>query len=183
MDIQITLETEDWKKFQSYMERELPKNLKSWMNSFWVNMLIWVVVAFIFVSIYDHFTTFHWPTAISVGVFVVVIAALYILNVYKIRKAFEPSEEGTFCGEHHFRFTDQGIESEGRGYSGRHSWEIVKKVERVRGMILIYIDTAYAFVFPESKLSDPERFYKYILERYPHITNKAIGAPQDGVSS
>jgi len=183
MDIQITLEKEDWKRYQSYIERELPKHLKTWMNSFWVNMLVWMIIAFIFMSIYRQFTSFHWPTAISVGIFFILIAALFFLNLFKIRKAFEPSEKGSFCGEHFFKFTDQGIESKGSGYKGSHSWAIVKKVERVQGMILIYIDTAYAFVFPESKLIDPDGLFKYISERYSNVTNQASGTPKSGAPS
>lgn len=67
MDIQIKLEKEDWKKYQNYIERELPKQLKSWTDSFWVNLIFWMVTSFIFMVIYRQFTTFHWPTAILVG--------------------------------------------------------------------------------------------------------------------
>lgn len=183
MEIQITLEKEDWKKYQSYIEREFPKRFKTWMDSFWLNLLIWMVIAFVFMSIYTKVTTFHWPTAISVGVFFVLIAALFIFNMLRIRKAFEPSEKGTFCGKHDFRFTDHGIESEGDGYRGCHSWEIIKKVERAQDMILIYIDTVYAFVFPEAKLTDPEMLFSYISERYSNVTNQAGGTPQSGATS
>lgn len=90
--------------------------------------------------------------------------------MFKVRKSFEPSDTGSFCGVHRFRFTEQGIESEGNGFVTNHSWQIVKKVERTQGMILIYFDTAIAYAFPESKLSDPDGVYKYILERFTNPT-------------
>lgn len=33
-------------------------------------------------------------------------------------------------------------------------------------MILIFLDTAYAYVFTESKLEHPEKFYSQINEQY-----------------
>ncbi|CAA0106655.1 Uncharacterised protein [Halioglobus japonicus] len=180
MEIQITLQQEDWKLYQSYIEKELPKHLKTWMDSFWVNMLIWMVIAFVFMSIFNQHSEFHWSTAISVGVFFIIISALFFFNMFKIRRAFEPSEDGTFCGDHLFIFDDYGIKSQGNGYKGTHSWGIVKKIERAQGMVMIYLDTASAFVFPESKLKDPDGFYNYISERYSNVTNQASGTPQGG---
>ena len=171
MEIQIKLEKEDWKKYQSYLEKELPKHSKSWMNSFWVQMLIWMILAFIFMVIFQNFSAFHWPTAASVAIFFILFAALWVFNIIKIRKAFEPSETGLLCGIHTFKFTEHGIDSEGKGYTGYHGWEIVKKVERAKGMIIVYVDTAYAYVFPESKLDNPDNFYAYILDQYSKFTN------------
>jgi hypothetical protein len=85
-----------------------------------------MVVAIVFMSIFQSFSHFHLPTAISVAVFFILIFALFIFNMFKIRKAFEPLENGVFCGKHKFTFTDKGIASEGDGYEGNHSWEIVK---------------------------------------------------------
>ncbi|WP_299948240.1 YcxB family protein [uncultured Microbulbifer sp.] len=183
MEIQITLQKEDWKQYQSYIEKELPKHLKTWMDSPWINMLIWMVIAFVFLSIFNRHSTFHWFTAISVSVFFILISTLFIFNMFKIRRAFEPSDQGTFCGSHKFTFDDSGINSEGRGYKGTQSWEIVKKIERAQGMIMIYLDTTYAYVFPESKLEDPDGFYKYISERYSNVTSKASGTSQSGAPS
>ncbi len=169
MKIKITLQKEDWKLYQSYIEKELPKHLKTWMDRFWLNMLIWMIIACLFLSIFNLHSSFHWPTAISVGAFFIIISAWFLFNMFKIRKAFEPSELGTFCGNHTFIFNEHGINSEGEGYKSNHSWGIVKKIERAQGMVLIYLDTAYAYVFPESKLSDPDGFYSYISEQHSNV--------------
>ena len=183
MEIQITLDKQDWKSYQGHIERELPKRMKTWMDSAWVNMIIWMVIAFLFLSLFNRHSNFHWPTAISVGVFFITISALFFFNMFKIRKAFEPSEAGTFCGDHLFIFNEQGIISEGKGYKGNHSWSIVKKIDRAEGMILIYLDTAYAYVFPESKLKAPDDFYGLIYEQYSNVTNQASGTPKSGAPS
>jgi len=169
MEIQINLQKEDWKLYQSYIEKELPKQQKTWVDSFWVNVFVWMVMGIIFMTIFQNLSHFHWPTATLVAIFFVLISALFFFNMFKIRKAFEPLENGTFCGSHKFTFTPEGIASEGKGYEGHHSWEIVKKIERAPGMILIYLDKAYAYVFLESKLDNPDEFYNYISEQYSNV--------------
>lgn len=166
MEIKINLQKEDWRRYQSYIGKALPNNRKTWMDSFWVNMFVWMVVGIVFMTIFRKFSHFHWPTAVSVAIFFVIISALYFFNCVKIRKAFEPLESGTFCGDHKFTFSSKGIASEGEGYEGCHSWRIVKNIERASGMILIYLDTAQAYVFPESKLDNPDEFYNYISGQY-----------------
>lgn len=174
MEIQIKLEKEDWKKFQSHIERELPKRCKTWLDGLWGSLVTWVVIALAFFFIFRQVDTFDWPTAATVGIFFILLTAFFFINVFRIRKAFEPAENGAFCGNHHFRFTDTGIESEGEGYKGFHSWETVKSVERTQGLILIYIDTVYAFIFPESKLSDPDGLFHYISVRFSSVTNSVV---------
>ena len=46
---------------------------------------------------------------------------------------------GHAVGEHRFVFDEQGIKSSGPGYEGVHKWDIVKRIERVNGMILIFV--------------------------------------------
>lgn len=177
MEIQIDLQKEDWKLYQAYLEKELPKHHKTWMDSFWVNLFGWMVIAIVFMTVFQQNSNFHWPTAISVAVFFVLISAIFFFNMLKIRKAFEPLESGVFCGSHKFTFSSEGIASEGNGYNGCHSWEIVKKIERSSGMILIYLDKVYAYVFPETKLDNPDEFYQFISEQYSNVTSQSSRPP------
>ncbi|MEP6161956.1 MAG: YcxB family protein [Halieaceae bacterium] len=177
MEIQITLDKEDWKSFQGYAEKTLPKNLKSWMSSPWVNMLIWMLITIFFLSVFNQYSSFHWPTVTAMGAFFILLSALFFFNMFKLKKAFEPSDSGTFCGSHIFRFSEQGISSEGDGYRANHAWSIVKKIEREQGMILIFLDTAFAYVFPEPKLEDPDSFYAFVSEQYSNATSQANGTP------
>jgi len=172
MEVQITLQREDWSTYQSYITKALPRKYRTWMDSFWANTAILTIFAIVFMLIFRRHNNFHWPTAISTGIFFSLLVALFFFNLYKIRKAFVPQENGIFCGTHKFTFSDEGIASEGKGYVGHHSWEIVHRIEREQGMILIYLDTAYAYVFPESKLADPDGFYRYVSERYSISNNK-----------
>jgi len=55
------------------------------------------------------------------------------------------------------------------GYEASHRWSVVKRIERANGMILIYLDTACAYVLPENKLEDPSRLFNYLNEEYKKI--------------
>ena len=166
MEILINLEKDDWKIFQSHIEKELRKSVKSWTDSFVFNVVLWAVLTSIFLSVFNMMYQFHWPTAFSVATFFVVFIISLIMDSIKLKKAFMPSEKGVFVGQHHFIFDNEGIKSKGKGYEGFHDWTIVKKIERSKGMILIYLDTTYAYVFPEKKLDNPDNFFNYINEQF-----------------
>lgn len=101
--------------------------------------------------------------------FVVMIAVCllkYFMLQKELRRKCEPSDEGIFVGEHKFIFDEEGIQSQGKGYKSSLAWSVVRKIERGRGMILVYQDTENAYVFPESKLDNPNEFYNFITEQY-----------------
>lgn len=165
MEIEITLEKEDWRRFQAHVEKQLWKQQKNWTDLFWVNLVFWALMAAILMMFFHKFSEFHWPSGLFVFVIFALIAALYSYKANKLRKAYEPMETGVFCGKHKFVFTDEEIISEGEGYQGRHAWKIVKRVERGNGIILIFLDTMHAYVFPEGKLDNPDEFYEYVSWR------------------
>ncbi|MBT2786736.1 MULTISPECIES: hypothetical protein [unclassified Halomonas] len=177
MEILIDLQKKDWKNYQAYIEKELPKQQKTWMDRFGINLVLWMIIVIFFMVISQGFIDFHWPTAILIATLFVLISVLFFFNVFRIRKAFEPLESGTFCGTHKFTFSDKGVASEGSGYKSHHSWKVVKRVEWAPGMILIYLDKAYAYVFPESKLDNPEVFYSYISQLYSNVTSQSSLPP------
>ncbi len=170
MEIKLNLRKEDWMLFQAHVEKELPKQIKTWMDSFWASLVIWIVVVTISMTLFQYSGEAHWPTAIGTAIFFILIFVSVFANMFKMRKAFEPLEDGVFCGDHTFTFSGEGIASEGRGYKGHHSWEIVKQIERTPEMILIYLDKAYAYVFPVSRLDSPDEFFKYISEQWSNVT-------------
>jgi len=169
MDISIKLEVKDWYQFQSYLEKAIPKTAKSWTNSFWFNLVLWAVLAFFFMTIFQNTGEVHWPSAGVASAFFIFMFILFIFNLNKFKRACAPSENGVFVGEHRFVFDEEGIKSKGQGYEASHSWSLVQRIERTNGMILIFLDTAYAYVFPETKLKNPEEFYNYINEQYEKI--------------
>lgn len=153
---------EDWHIFHSYLEKDLCKNNKMWYEGFWFNMGLWFIVAFVFFTFSLVASEFSWPTAGLVAFFFVFIFSQLVLNGIKLKKLCSPSEEGTFIGQHRFKFDEEGIHSEGDGYHAFHNWSVVKRVVKTDKAIYLFLDNALAYIFPLPQLEDYENFYEYI---------------------
>ncbi|WP_105189107.1 hypothetical protein [Pseudoalteromonas sp. T1lg48] len=94
MDITITLEQQDWWRFQRYVERELPKQYRTWFDGFWGSMLTWMVMGVALLWAFNQVSEFHWPSALIALLVFVFIWLLAILNMRKLRRALEPSATG-----------------------------------------------------------------------------------------
>lgn len=164
MEVVIKYEKEDWRKFQQFLGKEIPKRIKTPLDNFFVNLVVWMVIGIVSMFIFRNIGEFHGPTAAYVMAFAVVIFILFIMRLNKYKNAFAPSEGGCFIGTHTFTINESGIETKGHGYSGSYSWSTVIDVVRSNGLIMLFLDTANAFIFPESKIEDPEALYKYIKE-------------------
>ncbi len=164
MEIEITLSKEDWKIFQSYLTKELRRSKSINASSFIVLLLVWGFIGAAFMTVFQNISQFHWPTAIGVAAIFAVIFGLFVFELNKLRQLYAPSDSGPFVGTHKFKINEEGIHSEGNGYEGFHSWSIVKRITRSHGAILVFIDTAYGYVFPELQLKNPEEFMEYIVE-------------------
>ena len=158
MEIHLTLTSEEWYKFQKFIQRKNQKDLNGVIGGFWANLALFFVLTFIFVVLFNFIDRFHYPTAIFFFVIFSTIIGLFFWNIYRLQRSFVPSENGIFVGEHNFTFDEKGIRSEGKGYRSFHEWRVVKTIMRENGMIMIFLDTANAFIFPETQLSDPDVF-------------------------
>ena len=175
MEISLNTDVGDWQKFQSYIEKELPQTTKSWTCNFFTSMILWAVTTLLMLSFFYNVSSIHWPTALTISLLFILIFALMKFNNIKLKNAFKPSDNGVFVGQHNIAFSDEGIESKGDGYICKREWRIVQKIERTHEMILIYIDTAYAYVLPVNKLDNPDTVFEFICEKYNKSLNQ-IGA-------
>ena len=176
MEIVINLDKEDWRKYIALLQKKLNKTISPWRGKFWLRASFWlelifgIVIGFGFMLAIFNSIDIHWPTAKLAIAFFVVMGGVFLLRYRMLQKelvkACEPSEEGVYVGEHKVLFDDKGIQWQGKGYRRSLTWPVVKKVERDQGMILVYEDTIEALVFPESKLSNPDEFYKFIMGKY-----------------
>ena len=165
MQIEIDLDKADWARYQTYVEKTLPAEAKPAVNKRWHTILIWVLTIMFLLAL-NFFEHFDWPTAMFVAAAFVALFGVLLIQLASTRKAFEPAADGVFCGHHRFSFTSEGIASSGRGYRGLHSWNLVKKVVRAEGMILIFLDTIFAYVLPESKLENPVALFEYVTQQH-----------------
>ena len=174
MEITITLDKEDWRKFAGYLWCAIPRESRSCSKGFWFGLYYWMIASFATMLMYKLVNGFHWPTAGVASVLFVFVLLFFFLNYKRNKKLFEPSAEGAFVGKHKFIFDGKGIQLEGKGYESKYAWSAIRKVERAQSMILIYIDTAMVFVFPEAKLDRPDEFYNFITEQYSKSTGGRI---------
>ena len=164
MEIILTLELADWYSYLTHIQKEIPKKNKSWATGYIFNVILWFLLIAVVMVLFQVSDMVHWPTAGVVTVFFTVFILIYFFSSYRFRKASAPNSDGVFLGEHKFIFSEDGIRSIGKGYEGLHSWSLVQRVERKNGLILVFIDTASAHIFPESKLENPEEFHSYLVE-------------------
>ena len=166
MEIEINLEKNDWDLFLTYCNKALPMKAGNWLNGSLFKTGLCSIYAFVGIIILKSYCCFHKPTAIATLVYsVAAFLTISLINMKKLRKAFAPNMKGVFIGTHKFIFSDEGIESQGEGYRSSYSWAIVKNIERSNGLIMIFLDTSYAFIFPENKLRKPDEFYRFIVEK------------------
>lgn len=173
MEKTFRYEKEDWKKFQSYMEKYACKSNKMWFESLWFNFFSWLVIGFVFFSFFQSKKVFDWPTAGIVAFFFILVYAQLILSGMKVRRLCAPSEGGLFIGEHRFKFDENCIYSEGSGYTATHNWSVVKRIIKTDEAIYLFLDNAYAYIFPLSQIEDFDCFYTYICA---HIDKNKISS-------
>ncbi|MCJ8270861.1 MAG: YcxB family protein [Psychrosphaera sp.] len=165
MQIKINIQVQDWLAFQRHIERAANEKNTDGGSRFWSNFFIWMVTSITLTIALQTVDAFHWPSAIVVVLIFVIFISLHFINLRSIRNTLKPSKDGIFCGEHEFNFDDNGFHAQGEGYHSHYQWLIVKKTERVNGLVLIYLDAFQAIVIPERDLENPDELYQFICQK------------------
>jgi hypothetical protein len=160
MEVLLKYTKDDWKIFQSFLQKDLCKSTTMWYERAWVNVILWFTIAVVFLTFFQSTSEFSWPTASIVVFFFIFLFTQVILSGIKLKKLSAPSNEGIFIGEHCFKFDEKGVHSRGKGYSASHSWSVVKRAVKTDVAIYLFLDNAY--IFPSSQLEDPDKFYEYV---------------------
>jgi hypothetical protein len=162
MDVNIKLTVDDWNSFQTFIGSEIPRKFYSgWLLGL-ANFLIWLAFAVVFIGTINSFSTFHWPSGISIAlIFVILIINNFINKPKLLLKSLEPSIDGPFCGQHKFNFSQTDITVIGNGFETKHSWGIVKRVVNSNGLIMLFIDTAHALIIPTRELENSSEFITF----------------------
>jgi hypothetical protein len=169
MKFTVNLSQQDWVAYNQHLIKNLPKTHKTWLDNQYLMIALWFFLGLAVMFIFDLSKNFNPQTAFAVSLFFVVLIAEILLNTHLKRKVFYPNPKGGFVGEHHFTFDEFGIQTSGNGYHAHHAWKLVQKIERIdngkQKHILLYLDTAYAFIFPENQLENAENFHN-IIQQY-----------------
>ncbi|MCP3873900.1 MAG: YcxB family protein [Desulfobacteraceae bacterium] len=141
------------------------KELKGFINGSWLDLIVWLALILFFYIGFTYVGSVHYPTAILISCIFLIVIGLWFWNLIRLKRALAPSEQGPFLGKHHYLFDEAGIQLKGKGYKRCNDWYSVKSIERGNGMIMLFIDTAQAFIFPENQIDDIDEFMKNINRR------------------
>lgn len=178
MEISLQLEKADWQRFQRQTEKRLTKTkAPAWYHNFFISLLFWSTIGFLAMWLYPQIGAFqlHLPSALFISFFFILFISIFIFSLIKIKKAAAPSEQGIFIGHHTLFFGDDTIKSTGEHYESSIDWKAIIKIERSNGLIILYLDTLYAYIFPEEKLDNPILFYTHVMEKHQKARHENMG--------
>lgn len=158
MDVDVVLTRKDWFEYQAFVQKQIRKRVQIRLGGFWPNVVFFIVLTVILMVMLNSAPVFHWPTAAFVAVVLIFFGVTAARDLQRMQQAMAPSEEGVFVGKHHFRLDAAGIHSRGEGYQGFHEWSVVKSIVREGPLVMIFMDTVFAFLFPIDQLDHPDAF-------------------------
>jgi hypothetical protein len=168
MEFKLKLEKEDWRAFNGYLFKKLSAKNKTVFDNFFINVSVWMTIGFVIMYTAKQFGGLHWPTAAITSIVFLLLYSLIFAKHKKLQTAIEPMENGSFCRELTYKFSEEGISTK----DGIVSWDLILQIERAEGMIMLYLDTAFALVFPEQKLEQPDEFYDYVSSLHSNVSNQ-----------
>lgn len=155
ISFELNLEPRDWQAYQQVLDGLLSEKAARWSDKRWLKITTWLGLVVLFVLLWQFVGDFHWPTAAIVTVIFVLVSSFFLFSLQQLRRAYQPSELGLFCGQHRFSLSDAGIEVQGDFYQARIDWLQVLKIHQQGGLIILFVDNAQALILPEYQLSQP----------------------------
>ena len=166
MEFKLKLGKEDWLAFNRYLCKKISEQNKTIFDNVFISVFVWMVIGFAIVFTTKQLGGFHWPTAAIISIVFLFLYFTMFIKQKKLQAAFEPMENGSFCRELTYKFSEEGISTK----DGTISWDLILQIERAQGMIMLYLDSAFALVFPEQKLENPDKFYEYVSSLHSNVT-------------
>lgn len=155
ISFELNLEQRDWQAYQQVLDGLLSEKAARWSDKRWLKVTTWLGLLTLFGLLWQFVGDFHWPTAAIISVIFVLISSFFLFSLQQLRRAYQPSELGVFTGTHRFTLSDSGIDVQGDFYQAHIDWRQVLKIHQQGGLIILFVDNAQAFIFPEHQLSQP----------------------------
>lgn len=168
MEFKLELGKEDWRAFNGYLCKKVSAKNKTIFDNFFINVSVWMIIGFVIIFTTKQYGGFHWPTAAVTSIVFIFLYLVIFIKHKKLQAALEPMDNGSFCRELTYKISQEGISTE----DGTISWDLILRIERAQGMIMLYLDTAFALIFPEQKLEHPDKFYDYISSLHSNVTKQ-----------
>ena len=168
MEINLKLDSEDWKNTQAYICGDLELKTESFGGAFFGSMLLWMALGAIAMFIYRQFyDTLHWPSTIFSALLLFAIYLMDIIKgIYGSEKSKVPASDSMYYEQSKYRFDDSRFTVESDGAKSYLSWKNVKKIDNHNDFIYIFIDKGLAITLPKNKIHEFDELYKYVCEKF-----------------
>lgn len=172
--IEIEIKLEDWTKFSNYIAKEKTKESAkspSHIKAFITLIFLIALSVYIFRSLN---LTIDKPTAILfINIFLIYFFYFFYFswNQKKFIKTYNPLANGVILRKSYYIFDENGIDIQSDGIKTFYKWKIIEKIEFTDDIVMIYIDTAIALLFPCNQLDDVEKFIN-MINQYNNKLNK-----------
>ena len=121
-----------FKKYSSYAVKRVC-NSPSAPRSFITNMLLWFFLAIGFMLLFQigsvDFSKFHWPSALTVALPLLIFIGYSSYNIYKFQKLSFPNSDGLMLGTKEIEFDADGIRETSKLGNSFYHWDAVEAVE------------------------------------------------------
>ncbi len=81
-----------------------------------------------------------------------------------------PAEGGATLQTNTHKLDEKGLHTVNKSGESLTYWEAIVSVEETENLILVFIDTLQAYIFPKGQLSSEQQILEYIKEQTKNIT-------------
>ena len=172
MEFSFTINNElsDWRLYTRYLQKRASQRVTKLSNK--RSLLLFSALFVVTLWTFLHVDYVHMPSIVAACAVSITFFTILIINMFRMAKDYEPAEDGIFVGEKHYVLNEQGIATKSEGYKGVCEWSCVKSVERNSGLIMVFLDSAYAYLFPEAQLDASDEVYEYVLKCCSHLSHE-----------
>lgn len=160
MLITFTLELEAYKKFNKFALKQASGN-KNEKKSFLVNFIVWLLVAIVFMFIFQAMGNkrfnFDYTTAFIVLLPVTVGVVIYFYEMRKLQRNVLPENDGFLFSESTVEINEEGLKATKSNAQSFFSWNSIVSVRENEGDFYLFLDNMYAIIIPSSAFSGIEQ--------------------------
>ena len=164
MEIEITLNSEDWEKSQKHLAHKImglryPSSRKGLLLGYAL------IIAYFIFFLHEH-DAIHLGTFFFTTTLFCIYILLYWYFSRKYRKAIIPKEDGIFVGTHKFGFSDSGIDIKSKHTKAFIEWSGIKDISQNEDYIFMFLDINRAHVLPKRDIDNPDSFFDSLCELF-----------------
>jgi len=162
MKLKVHVTKDDYQEFIKYAYNRLLGNNITTKRNMLTNMVIWFVIALMFLSIFNvlstNFKSFHLNSALIAATPLLIFIGYMIFFTKKAQKLAIPKEHGLLLGSKEIEINNTGITETNDFGTAYYKWASVESIEEVNGNVYLFFDKMLGYIFPVSCFkNDDER--------------------------